>query len=254
MNCSELFTSIGFKCRRLVQPSGEVVHCLTTPFRHFDGDSIHIFAEELDSLIRFFDGGDTLFHIEGSGIHFRDNRGLTPVKRLVATSGAELSDEGEISTLVPIQNAREGFEKVVAAVLAVSSWEAENAGITTDTTSLAAEVEFYLQQWKPGHEILHGQSMRGLSGRSHDFHFKIDGEFIDVVTSRPQSTAAELRKLADVSGVPSQADVPFRVIIDDRGNATRATQEAAILSRFADVWLLTNLQRKYALTMGTSMN
>lgn len=251
MNCSQLFTSIGFKCRRLVQPSGEVVHCLTTPFRHFDGDSIHIFAEELNSLIRFFDGGDTLFHIEGSGIRFRDNRSITPVKRLVSTSGAELSDDGEISALVPVGNAREGFEKVVAAILAVSTWETENAGITSDATSLAAEVEFYLQQWKPGHEILHGQSMKGLSGRSHDFHFKIDGEFIDVVTSRPQSTAAEVRKLADVSGVPSQANVPFRVIIDDRGNAKRANEEAAILSRFADVWLLTNLHQKYGPTVGS---
>jgi hypothetical protein len=242
MNCAQLFASIGFQCRSLVQPSGEVIHCLSTPFQYFDGDGIHVFAEEAGSVLRFFDGGEALFHVAGSGIKFRDNRSIAPIKKLVKDAGADLSEDGEISALAMPADARSGFQKVIAAILAISDWEGENAGLTSDTANLAAEVEFYLQQWKPGHEILRDQTLFGLSGRSHSFDFLLDGELIDVVSSRPQSTAAEVRKLADILGIPSQAKADVRVIIDDRGNAERAQQEAIILSRFADVWLLSHLQ------------
>ena len=47
---------------------------------------------------------------------------------------------------------------------------------------------------------------------------------------------------ADIRGIPSQTDTRIRVIIDDRSNSERARQEALILSRFADTWLLTALQ------------
>ena len=124
----------------------------------------------------------------------------------------------------------------------VAAWEAENAGISTDVTSLTSEVEIYLREWKPKHEVLLEQPLTGISGRSHSFSFLIDGELIDVVSSAPQSTASEIRKLADIRGIPSQANTHIRVIIDDRDNPERAREEAMILSRFADVWPLTSLQ------------
>ena len=105
-----------------------------------------------------------------------------------------------------------------------------------------AIVEIYLREWKPEHELLYDQPLPGISGRTHSFSFLFDGELIDVVSSAPQSTASEIRKLADIRGIPSQADTPIRVIIDDRAHSERARQEALILSRFADTWLLTSLQ------------
>ncbi|CDY79438.1 Phage protein [Caballeronia glathei] len=246
MNCAQLFTTIGFKCRPLQQPGGDVVHCISTPFEYFDGDGIHVFAEEAGKTIRFFDGGDTMFHIAGSGIKFRDNRSLSPLRRLAREAGAELSDDGEISAVAMASNAQDAFRNVVTAILEIAGWEAENAGMTTDATTLANEVEFYLRQWKPKLDLLRDQPMTGISGRSHDFHFLLDGELIDVVSSKPQSTAAEVRKLADVRGIPSNAAADIRVIIDDREDSKRAQQEALILSRFADVWMLSSLQGQVA--------
>jgi uncharacterized protein DUF1828 len=242
MNCAQLFASVGFTCRRLEQPGGEVIHAISTPFQFFDGDGIHVFIEEVGPLVRLFDGGETMFHVAGSGIKFRDNRSISPIKKLIKDAGADFSDDGEISALAMPAEAHASFQKVISAILAVADWESENAGLTSDTATLAAEVEFYLRQWKPAAEILRGQSLPGISGRNHEFEFMVDGQLIDVVSSRPQSTAAEVRKLADVSGIPSQARTDIKVIIDDRPDHARAAQEAAILSRFAEVWLFTNLQ------------
>lgn len=242
MNCTELIESLGLNCKILPSSDGKPIHCISTPFDYFDGDGIHLYAEELDGFVRFFDAGDSLFHVVGSGIKFRDKRSIKPIKKLVEDSGAQLSDEGEISTLAPIKDSKEGFKKVLTAILNVAGWEAENAGISTDVTSLASEVEIYLREWKPGHEFLYEQPLEGISGRPHLFSFLIDGELVDVVSSAPQSTASEIRKLADIRGIPSQAETRIRVIIDDRSNSKRAHEEALILSRFADVWLLTSLQ------------
>jgi hypothetical protein len=244
MSCAELFKSIGMKCRTLPSAEGKPIHCISTPFQYFDGDAIHLYAEELGSLTRFFDSGDTLFHVSGSGIKFKDKRSLKPIQRLVEEVGAQLSEDGEISALAPTKDGRDGFRKLITAVLNVAGWEAENAGIAADATTLAGEVEIYLREWKPGHALLYEQPLSGISGRSHTFAFLVDGELIDVVSSIPQSTAAVVRKLADVRGIPSQGDTPIRIIIDDRINPKRAEQEAMILSRFADVWPLTALRDK----------
>jgi hypothetical protein len=246
MNCTELFESMGFRCRHLTQSSGEVVHCISTPFEHFDGDGVHVFAEEIGPTVRIFDAGDTMFHIAGSGIKFRDNRSIVPLRKMVRDAGAELSEDGEISALAASANVQAAFRSVITAILGLAGWESENAGMTADTTTLAAEVEMYLRQWKPGKDLLRDQPMSGISGRSHEFHFLLDGELIDVVSSRPQSTASEVRKLVDVRGITVNSSVDIRVIIDDRGNEERARQEALILSRFADVWMLSSLQSKIA--------
>ena len=246
MNCTDLFGAIGFGCTHLQQPDGSAIYCLSTPFQFYDGDGIHIFAEECGPAIRFFDGGDTLFHVSGSGIKFRDNRSYTPIKRLVKDAGAELSDDLEISYLAAHRDLRTGFRKVLSAMLAIADWESQNAGLATDAITLAGEVEFYLQQWKPTANIIKGEKLPGLSGREYEFAFSIEGALIDVVSSHPQSTSAEVRKLADVTGIPAQSQADITVIIDDRGDAKRASQEAAILSRFADVWMLTSLQAKVA--------
>jgi len=242
MNCTELLKSLGLNCKTLPSSDGKPIHCISTPFEYFDGDGIHLYAEELGGLMRFFDAGDTLFHVAGSGIKFRDKRSIRPIQKLVEEAGAQLSEGGEISTLVTSKDSRDGFRKTLIAILNIVGWEAENSGISIDVTSLASEVEIYLREWKPNHEFLYDQPLAGISGRAHSFSFLVDGELIDVVSSAPQSTASEIRKLADVRGIPSQADTPIRVVIDDRNNSERARQEALILSRFADTWLLSALQ------------
>lgn len=244
MSCAELFQSIGLKCKTLPAVDGKPVHCISTPFKYFDGDGIHVYAEDLGGLMRFFDAGDTLFHVYGSGIRFKDKRSMKPLQKLVQEAGAEMSDDGEISALASVSNSQDGFRKTITAILNVAAWEADNAGIASDATSLVSEVEIYLREWKPGHQFLFDQPLSGISGRTHTFSFLVDGELIDVVSSSPQSTASEVRKLADIRGIPSQSEARIRVVIDDRSNPERAQQEAMILSRFADVWPLTALQRQ----------
>ena len=88
MNCTEIIKSLGLDCIILPSSDGKPIHCISTPFDYFDGDGIHLYAEELGGRVRFFDAGDTLFHVAGSGIKFRDKRSLKPIQKLVEEAGA----------------------------------------------------------------------------------------------------------------------------------------------------------------------
>src|SRR5690606_18738222 len=111
-----------------------------------------------------------------------------------------------------------------------------------DGVTLATEVEFFLRQWRPAATMEKGHKRTGISGREYEFDFLFDGLLVDVVASRPQSTAAKVRKLADVTAIPSQEKTPMLIIIDDRADQEQAKQEAAILRQFAPTQTVTWLQ------------
>lgn len=244
MNCLELFNAAGFKCQKLEQEHGGPVFHLSTPLKTFDGYGIRLFAEIVGPAIRFFDAGYTIFHMMSSGIQLRDKRALTPIKRLVDAAGAELSDDGEISALAMQEHAFDAAGKALSAIMAATAWESENVGLPVDGVTLATEVEFFLRQWKPHATIEKGQKRTGISGREYEFDFLIDGTLVDVVASRPQSTAAKVRKLADITAIPSQEDIPILIIIDDRADESQAKQEAAILRRFSPTQTFSWLQKQ----------
>lgn len=244
MNCQELFHHIGFKCQQLPQETGEPVFHISTPFQTFDGDGIRFFAEQIGSTIRFFDAGYTLFHMLGVGLQFKNARALAPIRKLVNSTGASLSEDGEISAIASKENSQQSARQVLSAIIAVSSWEAENAGLADETVTLATEVEFFLRQWKPYAPLEREPKRTGISGREYEFDFLFDGTLVDVVSSRPQSTAAKVRKLADVTGIPSQHDMQMLVIIDDRADPIQAGQEATIIRQFAPTKTISWLEKQ----------
>lgn len=241
MNCQQLFSGIGFGCTRLETEGGTDVFQISTPFQFADGNALPVFVEHDDPLLRFFDAGETLFQLLGSGIHLRDGRALAPVRKVVEEFGASLNDDGDIELITPPQYAREAFGHYVRAVMAVADWEKEHVGLPPGAASLAAEAENYLAMWKPNAHILRRQSLEGLSGRPHEFALLIDDEYIDVIPSRPQSTGAELRKLFDVRKSALNDGVKIRVIVDDRQNKERAKEEASIIGGLAIAWTMSDL-------------
>lgn len=244
MNCTDLFHHIGFKCQALPQEDSSQVFYISTPFQTFDGDGVKLFAEQVESNIRFFDAGHTIFHMLGSGLRFDTQRALAPIKKLVSAAGADLSDDGEISALASIEKAHEASRRALTAIIAASAWEAENAGLSDSTVTLAVEVEFFLKQWKPYAPLVRAPKIHGISGREYEFDFLFEDTLVDVVSSRPQSTAAKIRKLADVTGIPSQYEKPMLIIIDDRRNPQQAKQEAAILRQFAPTKTISWLEKQ----------
>lgn len=248
MNCLELFNAAGFHCQKMEQEHGGPVFHLSTPLRTFDGDGIRLFAEMVGPAVRFFDAGYTIFHMLSSGIQLKDGRSMAPIKRLVDAAGAELSEDGEISALALPNQAHDAARKVLSAIMATTAWESDNVGLPADGVTLATEVEFFLRQWKPLAKIEKGQKRAGISGREYEFDFLFDGRLVDVVASRPQSTAAKVRKLADVTAIPSQEKLDMLIIIDDRADQEQAKQEAAILRQFAPTQTVTWLQHQASTT------
>lgn len=243
MSCFELIEKIGISCSRL-PVSGSEIYYIRTPFSYSDGDGIHVFAENLGNHIRFFDDGDTLFHVLGTGISVNSKRDIFPIRNIVEKTGAILSDIGEIEILTQRSNLQEGFEKIIKSILSVSDWERENMVLPESAVSLANEVEIYLAEWKPNKPIRRNESLTGISGRLLRFEFFQDETYIDVISSTPQASAAEIRKLADIRGISSHSNTNMMVVLDDRSNQKKAREEAAVLSQFADVMMITSLQKK----------
>ncbi|MCM1500665.1 MAG: DUF1828 domain-containing protein [Clostridium sp.] len=237
---------IGVSCSRL-PVSGSEIYCITTPFFHEDGDGIHVFAETIGEHVRFFDDGDTLFHVIGC-ISVKNKRDVLPIRNLVEKTGVILSDIGEIEVLSPKNRLQEGFNKIIRSILMVSDWEKENRMLPEDAISLANEVEIYLSEWKPNMPIKKNEVLTGISGRELKFEFLQDNTYIDVISSTPQASSAEIRKLADVRGVSVHSNTDMMVILDDRQNKERAKEEAAVLSQFADVMMMTVLKNKISNT------
>ena len=243
MSCFELIEKIGVSCSR-VPVSGSEIYYIRTPFSYADGDGVHVFAENLGNHIRFFDDGDAIFHVLGTGISINSKRDIFPIRNIVEKMGAILSDTGEIEILTQTNNLQEGFEKIIKSILSVSDWERENIEIPENAVSLANEVEIYLAEWKPGKTIRKNESLTGISGRLLRFEFFQDEIYIDVISSTPQASAAEIRKLADIRGVSAHSNTNMMVILDDRPNQEKAREEAVVLSQFADVMMITSLQNK----------
>jgi hypothetical protein len=241
MNCQQLFSALGFGCQPLETHGQQPVFHIRTPFRFSDGNAISVFVEDDDEFIKFFDAGETLFQLLGSGLSFRDGRALKPLRRVVEDIGATVTDAGDIELFTPASHIEEAFSTYLRALIAVSSWEQEHIGMPPDANTLAVEAENYLMMWKPSAHMMRRQGLPGISGREHEFAFLLDNEYIDVIPSRPQSTGSELRKLVDVRKSGSNAGVSIRVIVDDRHAPERAREEVSIIGGLATAWTMTDL-------------
>ncbi|WP_447590109.1 DUF1828 domain-containing protein [Aquipseudomonas campi] len=98
MNCTLIGTQLGFKCKPVADGLFYLESPLTLPF---DGNLIGAYIQDLgNGQVRISDNADTLFSAITHGVKPTAERGRK-MAELVAASGLELSDQGEIFKACP---------------------------------------------------------------------------------------------------------------------------------------------------------
>nr|MBO2512064.1 hypothetical protein [Gammaproteobacteria bacterium] len=98
MNCALIGAQLGFKCKPVAEGLFYLESPLTLPF---DGNLIGAYIQDLgNGHVRISDNADTLFVAMTHGVKPTAERGRK-MAELVAASGLELSDQGEIFKACP---------------------------------------------------------------------------------------------------------------------------------------------------------
>jgi len=241
IDCSELPSIFGFECASVDTYRGGTALFVGLPFVYSDGEPVPLYVETEGDRIRFFDNGDTLFHMAAIGLDVSDRRRWRPFHTIAAKYGVSLKDDGEFESWDRAANAPTAFARFLSTMLAAAEWERENIGLPADAHWLIDEVEFYLHAWKPKAKLDKLVSVDGFTGRAYEFDFRLDDELIDVIPASATATGGELRKLLDIRRMSGNRDIGIRVVIDDRRDPNRADNEAKIISGLATAWPMSKL-------------
>jgi hypothetical protein len=242
MICDHLSSLLGMHCLPLDEAG--TVALVETPFRFDDGDAVQIFVQATGNEVRFFDDGATAWHMVGRGLDVSDGRkhgrvlqGIADFHGLCLNERLCLEAKGEID-LAP-----QHFARFVAAMLAMAAWEREHRDADVDAALLLDEVAVLLARASPELPLQRGVVMEGVSKQQHKVDFVLGNAVILAVRPESRSVSAAIRRLIDVKNAPTNAELEYRVVVDDRLDPAAAQREGSILSAVASVTNFRSLER-----------
>ena len=241
MICSSLSTTIGFTCHPL-NDDGSVA-MIDTPFTFADGDDIPVFVETIAGQVRFFDDGNVMLHLRGRGVSMNDSRQTRFLRKLAESNGLKLNDMGEMEIWARSTDAPMAFAKYISAMVAVTAWEAEQEGVTTDTSLFLEEVVMCLRAWKLGATISEGEKFIGISGEEYKMDVSVDGRPVLAIGTHHATVSAAAKKLLDINASPSNVQVDVLVVMDDRIEPELARREGLVLDSVSTVLMMSKLEK-----------
>ncbi|WP_182915928.1 DUF1828 domain-containing protein [Massilia cavernae] len=233
---------IGFVCHPL-NAEGSVA-MIDTPFAFADGDGIPVFVEKIGSTVRFFDDGGVIMHLIGRGVSFDDHRRTRFLKNIAEPNGVQLNDSGELEIWSKSNEVQKAFAQYLTTVLAVTSWEKEQCGVSTDSSLLLDEVAIYLQAWKPSAVLADGKEISGVTGHVYKMDFQFDGSAVLAIGIHPASVSSTAKKLLDIRAATENEGLNILVVMDDRQDQDAARREGLVLDSVGKVMMMTKLQER----------
>jgi hypothetical protein len=240
MNCDWLQDATAYSCVPVRGLHSEPGIEIGTPFSFADGSAIVLYAMSEGDKLLLSDNGEMLAHLAAVGI--RLERRMPMLRDRLAPFGLHLTDDGDVRTLVPVEQGRHMLHMMISGMLSISEWEREQLGLDETTQDLAAEAELLLRAWKPHSHLELRPKIKGQSRREHVFAFLLDGEYIDVIPANHTATGNAMRKAGDVKNSPDLAGREIRVVVDDRKDPARADVERSILGSIVKAMHLSKLQ------------
>lgn len=225
---------------------------IASPFLFSDGDVIPIFVEKLGPQIRFFDDGGLLLHLMGRGVSLNDHRKTRFIKNLAEPNGVTLNEAGELEIWSNLVHAPKAFASYISTMVALSKWEIDHSGVSTDLSYLLQEVELYLRAWKPSAIITEHPEFTGISGQTYKLDFSLDGDGVIAITTHHSAISTAAKKLLDIRAASEHRDLKIIVVIDDRDDADLAKREGKILGSVGNVMLLSRLQAQAQYSTSTN--
>lgn len=236
MNCDGLLNALGYECRQV--RSGAIT--VSTPFTFADGEPISFYLDQGPAgAVVLTDNSDTMMHLGGIGWDLTSGRTWRSIRQCISPFGLELIETGEIVGKAMSDQQSVLVASYVAAMLGVVELEKEFLGLTQEQSQYIAEVEMYLQAWKPNEKVLPMPTFKGHSGRTQQFHFQQGNTLIDAARPHGARTGSILRKSIDVRNLGTNLEI--MVVMDDREDPERARAETDILTTFVSVMTFTRL-------------
>ncbi|KKL34011.1 hypothetical protein WR30_26115 [Burkholderia contaminans FFH2055] len=242
IDCAWLHKRLAYDCRPVKTVNGERAFEIGTPFSFADGSAIVFYVIEQGSHSLISDNGDTLFHLSSTGIDPFNGRRLSTLRHLLAQHGMSVEANGEIRSLGPVENTSSLVAGFIAGLLALTEQERTWAGVPESVNNLADDVERYLRILRPDQPIIRNPKVKGISNHEYAFQFMWGSELVDVLSPSPQATGGLMRKLGDVLSAPGEPP-KIRVVIDDRGDLTKAETEKQIIGSMASAMLYSALAK-----------
>jgi len=241
MNCDWLKNASSFDCNPIRSLHGEPGIEIGTPFSFADGTAIVLYAIDQGERILFSDNGDTLTHLSGMGLNLSSSR-ISKVRERVERFGLTLTSEGDVRALVPSSQGPWMLSQVISGLLSVAEWEREVLGLDESTANLADAAEIYLREWKPNEVLEKDPKVKGLSRKTHHFHYRLGDEYIDIIPANHTATGGAMRKAGDVINSPFLEGRTLRVVVDDTADPQRAEAERQILGSMVKAMTLSKLK------------
>jgi Domain of unknown function DUF1828 len=242
MICQHLSAIAGIECMPM-DAAGDVA-CIFLPLTYTDGDGMHLYVERMGTMVKFTDGGDAALHFAGRGVALNNARKTLFLKNAAAPSGVTLTADNTLETIVPEDQASEGFGAMFATMVRLKDWESDNLFVEGEESNLAAEVEYLLRQLSPHAIIERAPVFVGFTKHEYRLDLVVDGRPVVAVGSHHQAIAAAIKKLLDIRSNPDLAGLNMLVVFDDRGASTSAIEDATLLETVGTVTYITALEAR----------
>lgn len=234
MICTNLHAVIGFECYPL-DAEGQFAQ-ITTPFTFADGDALPIYVQSFENDVhRFFDDGQTILHLLGRGMKFKNGSQLRFLTSLAERHGAALNKNGVLEVFSSSGKPQIAFSKFLSCLVDVTQWEREHEGLNADSAAFAAEVAHALLEKMPTGHLEKSPPYLGSSGKRYELDFKFNGVGYLAIRPNQQSAAPALFKLVDITNRTSNDNEEFCVVIDDREDHEAAKNTAQVFRSTATV-------------------
>jgi len=245
MICQQLPSLLGLACHPLDEAGNLAL--IETPFRFADGAPMRVFAEHVGKRLRFFDDGTTFMHFRARGLRLETGSHTRFLQASASQHGGSFNDDGEIEVWAEGDDTPTAFARYIGVMLSLLQWEREHTSVSHDAEQFVEEVAMCLTAWKGAEHVKRKPRVSGLTGRSYDFDFDLDGTLVLAISAHPNSASSALHKLVDVRGLPANMGRESLVVIDDRTEPEAARAETMVLSAVGPVMGMVQLQKNAGL-------
>lgn len=247
MICTHISNLLGVSCHPLNEDGS--IAMIDTSFTFEDGDGVPVYIEKIGNQVRFFDDGETFLHFYGRGMKLDNANKTRFIKNAAEANGVSFNEMGELEVWGSEEQAPTAFSKYISVMVALTAWEKDQIGLSTDTSLLLDEVAQCLHAWKPDAVLTTCPEFTGISGQVYKLDFDFSGEAVIAISPHHSAVSAAIKKLLDIKSAPRNAHLKILAVIDDRYDSKTAKKEGLIMDALATVWPMTKLERQSGLTI-----
>lgn len=241
LNCKWAHALTQYDCRTVTGFDGQSGLEIGTPFSLPDGSAINIYLMPYGNHILLSDNGDTLFHLGSMGLDLRQGMRLRALRDTASARRMAIGDKGDLHMISRQEHAAHAFAETITTILAISDWAAQQMKAEIKERDIIAEAEPYIIARDRNAIFKLRPKVRGESQAEHTFDILHGKDLIDVIAPHPAATGGVMRKVGDVTNGPYIDHLSPLIIVDDRNDPAKASNEMGIIASISRVQSFTSL-------------